>query len=179
MAYYVFVDNSNVWIEGKYTSAVNKGMAENVIEAHNKKICDNSWKLDFGKLLACVVDGNLSEVKEAIIIGSKPTDKDSLWKAMETAGFSVETHQRNQSNKEKKVDIGIAQKINDVIYEKSKEGDVLVLVMGDKDYVPVVETIERKNRKAVIAFWGNVAGELTAAASEYINLDNKFNEISH
>lgn len=30
MGYYVFVDNSNVWIEGKYASAVRKGLARDV-----------------------------------------------------------------------------------------------------------------------------------------------------
>lgn len=179
MGYYVFMDNSNVWIEGKYASAVKKGMATDILDAHNKKMCDNSWKLDFGKLLSTVVDGKLTEVKEAVVIGSKPTQKDSLWKAMETAGFTVKTHQRNQANKEKKVDTGIVQYINDTLYEKSSEGDIFVLVMGDKDYVPVVETIERKNRQVVIAFWDNVAGELIAAASNYMNLNDKFEEITH
>ncbi len=179
MGYYVFVDNSNVWIEGKYVSAVKKGMAKNVIDAHNNKICDNSWKIDFGKLLSKAVDGNLSEVKGAIIVGSKPTQKDSLWNAMESAGFTVETQQRNQDNKEKKIDTGIVQKINDTLYEESKEKDVFVLVMGDKDFMPVVEAIERKGRKVKIAFWSNAAGELIAAASENLVLDEVFDEISY
>lgn len=179
MGYYVFVDNSNVWIEGKYASAVRKGMANDIVSAHADKICDNSWKLDFGKLLSCVVDGQVNEVKEAIIIGSKPTHKDSLWKAMETAGFKVETFQRNESNKEKKVDTGIVQVINKKLYKESEEGDVFVLVLGDKDYVPTVEAIEEENRKARIVFWDNVAGELTMAASEYVRLEDKIDEISH
>lgn len=179
MAYYVFVDNSNVWIEGKYVSAVKKGLASNIVEAHNRKICDNSWKMDFGKLLSCVVDGKITDVKEAVIVGSKPTQKDSLWNAMNTAGFTVKTQQRSPSNKEKKIDTGIVQIINDTLYEISKEHDVFVLVMGDKDFVPVVEAIERKGRKAIVAFWGNVAGELIVSSSEYLNLDDKFDEISY
>ena len=31
----VYVDNSNVWIEGKYHSAVAKGMVADVYEAHS------------------------------------------------------------------------------------------------------------------------------------------------
>ena len=42
MKCYVFVDNSNVWIEGKYVSAVKKGLARDIVDAHNKKACDNS-----------------------------------------------------------------------------------------------------------------------------------------
>ena len=138
MSYYVFVDNSNVWIEGKYVSAVKKGLASNIVEAHSRKICDNSWKMDFGKLLSCVVDGKITDVKEAVIVGSKPTQKDSLWNAMNTAGFTVKTQQRNPANKEKKIDTGIVQIINDTLYETSKENDEFVLVMGDKDFVQVV-----------------------------------------
>lgn len=179
MGYYVFVDNSNVWIEGKYASAVRKGLSPDIVSAHANKICDNSWKLDFGKLLSTVVDGKVDEVKEAIIIGSKPTHKDSLWKAMETAGFKVETFQRNESNKEKKVDTGIVQVINKKLYKESEEGDIFVLVLGDKDYVPTVEAIEEENRKTRVVFWDNVAGELIMAASEYIPLETKIEEISH
>jgi len=36
----IYVDNSNVWIEGKYHSAVAKGMVADVYEAHDNKICD-------------------------------------------------------------------------------------------------------------------------------------------
>lgn len=179
MNYYVFVDNSNVWIEGKYASAVRKGNATDIVTAHAAKICDNSWKLDFGRLLSSVVDGEVDKVKEAIIIGSKPTQKDSLWKAMESAGFQVETYQRNESNKEKKVDTGIVQMINKKLYKDSEEGDMFVLVLGDRDYVPTVEAIEEEGRKVRIAFWDNVAGELIVAASEYMRLEEKIDEISH
>jgi uncharacterized LabA/DUF88 family protein len=179
MGYYVFVDNSNVWIEGKYASAVRKGYVSDIVTAHDRKICDNSWKLDFGKLLSCVVDGKLEQIKEAIIIGSKPTQKDSLWKSMEKAGFHVETCQRNVSNKEKKIDTGIVQRINKKLYRESEEGDVFVLVLGDSDYVPTVEAIEEENRKTKVVFWDNVAGELIAAASEYMPLEDKFDDISY
>lgn len=177
MGYYVFVDNSNVWIEGKYASAVKKGMATDICSAHDKKISDNSWKIDFGKLLSCAVDGDLQNVKEAIIVGSKPTQKDSLWKAMASAGFHVDTEQRNSSNKEKKVDTGIVQKINKKLFRESEEGDVFVLVLGDSDYVPTVEGVEEEGRKVKIVFWDNVAGELLVAASEYKCLNDCMEEI--
>lgn len=177
MGYYVFVDNSNVWIEGKYASAVRKGMAPDICTAHEKKISNNSWKMDFGKLLSCAVDGNIDDVKEAIIVGSKPTHKDSLWKAMESAGFTVETQERNSSNKEKKIDTGVVQIINRKLYKESEEDDVFVLVLGDSDYVPVVEAIGEEGRKTRIVFWDNVAGELTASADEFKCLNKHFHEI--
>lgn len=178
MGYYVFVDNSNVWIEGKFLSAVKKGMAESIADAHKKKISDVSWKMDFGKLLECVVDGKLEDVKEAIIVGSKPTQKDSLWNAMTRAGFRVETQQRNASNREKKIDTGIVQKINRKLYKESTEGDIFVLVLGDSDYAPVIEDVKEEKRKVRVAFWDNAAGEIVNAADEYLNLNNYFERIS-
>ena len=177
MGYYVFVDNSNVWIEGKYASAVKKKLVSDVYTAHEKKICDNSWKIDFGKLLDCAVDGDLQNVKEAIIVGSRPTQKDSLWKAMEAAGFKVDTEQRNSANKEKKVDTGIVQKINQKLYRESEPGDIFVLVLGDSDYVPTVEAIEEDGKIVKIVFWDNVAGELIASASQYKCLNEHFDDI--
>lgn len=179
MSIYVFVDNSNVWIEGKYASAVHKGLCESMIEAHRQKILNNAWKLDFGKLLVVVTENKLAEIKEAIIIGSKPTDKDSLWEAMESAGFIVHSHPRNKSNKEKKVDTGIVQAINKKLYKESQEEDVFILVMGDSDYVPVVEEIENEGRIAKIAFWQNVSGELIAAASNYLDLTPHIDNLSY
>ena len=177
MGYYVFVDNSNVWIEGKYASAVKKGMVSDICTAHDRKISDNSWKIDFGKLLSCAVDGDIANVKEAIIVASKPTQKDSLWKAMASAGFKVETEQRNFANKEKKIDTGIVQKINRKLFREAEDGDVFVLVLGDSDYVPTVEDIEADGKTAKIVFWDNVAGELVASASEYKCLNECMEEI--
>jgi hypothetical protein len=52
---FVYVDNSNVWIEGQRASAVAKGMAKDAWEAQEKGILDSSWRYDFGRLyeLAC------------------------------------------------------------------------------------------------------------------------------
>ena len=85
MSYFVFVDNSNVWIEGKVASAVAKGWAPNTYAAHASKIEDSAWRIDFGKLLSFVTDGNVTDIKHAILFGSKPPLHDSLWNAMEKA----------------------------------------------------------------------------------------------
>ena len=63
----IYVDNSNVWIEGKYHSAVEKGMVANVYDAHDNKICDMPWAYDFGKLLDIVCDGDIGDIKRAVL----------------------------------------------------------------------------------------------------------------
>ena len=67
MSYFVFVDNSNVWIEGKVASAVAKGYAANTVDAHQRGIEDSSWRIDFGKLLNCVTGGNTTDIKRAVL----------------------------------------------------------------------------------------------------------------
>jgi Protein of unknown function DUF88. len=179
MSFYVFVDNSNVWIEGKYASAVSKGWSNNIAQAHHDKILDNAWKFDFGKLLSCVSNEKLSEISEAVIIGSRPTENDSLWKAMESAGFKVDNPSRNASNKEKGVDTGLVVRISKALYRDSKEGDTFILVLGDKDYLPSVNEIIECNRKVKLVFWSNASGELIASSSEYLILDPILSTITY
>ncbi|MCI2161569.1 MAG: NYN domain-containing protein [Oscillospiraceae bacterium] len=179
MSYYVFVDNSNVWIEGKYASSVKNGWALDTIMAHENKICDNSWKIDFGRLLDFASDGDSKKIKKAFIFGSKPTDKDSLWQSMEYAGFKVIPIPRNASNKEKKVDTGIGALIDKTLYKETKPGDVLILVLGDADYVPYIKNIHDEKCKAKVVFWDNVSTELAKKADCYVNLTEHIDEISY
>ena len=51
----VYVDNSNVWIEGKYHSAVSKGMVADVYEAHDNRICDMPWAYDFVMVISPIL----------------------------------------------------------------------------------------------------------------------------
>ena len=104
MASYVYVDNSNVWIEGMHIAAVKAGLASTLQEAQSKNICDYSWSYDFGKLLS-FAGGDSANIKRAKLFGSKPPLNDSLWRAAESHGFEVITEDRNYyTNKEKKID---------------------------------------------------------------------------
>lgn len=44
MANLLYVDNSNVWIEGMYVAAAKHGLAPDVGTAVQQKICDYNWK---------------------------------------------------------------------------------------------------------------------------------------
>ena len=50
MADYIYVDNSNLYIEGKRVSAVQKGMAMNIYDAMNNRILDFNYNISFGRL---------------------------------------------------------------------------------------------------------------------------------
>lgn len=179
MAYFVFVDNSNVWIEGKIASAVAKGWAKNTSEAHIRKIEDKAWRIDFGKLLNCVTKGNISEIRNAVLFGSKPPHNDSLWHSMSSAQFEVIALDRNIAGKEKAIDTGITAKIAKSLYKYASKGDTFVLVMGDKDFKPALEAIRDEGCTSIVAFWDNASAELISEADEYIDLTVQLQNISH
>ncbi len=172
MGLFVYVDNSNVWIEGCRLSAVAKGMAPNLFAAMNDDIVDMSWSYDFGRLyeLACP-PGEL--IGRSALFGSRPPPNDSLWQRARDEGFEVITYERNASNREKKIDVDIAVTMTEdsFLYMKS-ERDTVVLVAGDADYVPAVEKLQHRGFKVQCLFWGQASRELRELCDDFINLDS-------
>ena len=80
MANLLYVDNSNVWIEGLHVAAYASGMTPDVWTAVKGNICDHSWNLDFGKLFA-FAGGEKVHVRKAALFGSRPPKNDSVWDA--------------------------------------------------------------------------------------------------
>jgi hypothetical protein len=76
MANYLYVDNSNVWIEGMRVSAVANAIAPDLWTAIDNRIVDYNWKIDFGKLHE-FAGGD--EIGRAVLYGSRPPANDSLW----------------------------------------------------------------------------------------------------
>ena len=179
MGYHIFVDNSNVWIEGQYASAVNKKQANNMSDAHDNNVKDDSWRIDFGKLLDLVTDKNPMDIKTALLLGSKPPRNDTLWNTAKSAGFEVELLTRNAQNREKAIDTGIVQKLDKCLYRKATEGDIFILVAGDKDFIHSIRAIREENLTARVVFWDNISGELKAEANEFIDLSQRIQEITY
>jgi hypothetical protein len=171
MANLLYVDNSNVWIEGMHVAAFAHGVAPDVWSAVQNKICDYSWKLDFGKLFQ-FAGGDRAAVKKAALFGSRPPQNDSVWDAARRHGFEVTTYDRNVANHEKKIDTDIvATMIEDSFVIGVPGEDEITLVSGDADYVPAVEKLKQRGYTVDVVFWGHAARELKHAASRFINLD--------
>jgi len=172
MSTYIYVDNSNVWIEGKHVSAVEKGMAANLDVAMKHCICDQYWTYDFGKLLQFTV-GDLSKIGRAVLFGSKPPITDTLWDAARSAGFEVKTEDRSYyTNKEKKIDMGIGTTIlEDSFIRMTPGSDDVVLVAGDRDYVPVVESLKSRGIEFNVCFWNHASSELKNLANNFYSLN--------
>ena len=171
MANLLYVDNSNVWIEGMRVSAVQKGIIPDIRTAMDGNILDHGWKLDYGRLFG-FAGGQKAEVKRAVLYGSIPPRNDSLWAAAKHKGFEVVTHDRNIQNKEKKIDVNIASDMVADSYELlDVERDEITLVAGDKDYVPAIERLRRRDVKVEVVFWAHAAQELKQACTRFTPLD--------
>ena len=171
MPNFLYVDNSNVWIEGMHVAAVQRGIAPDVWAAIEERICDYNWKLDFGRLYE-FAGGDSSDVGRAVLYGSRPPANDSLWTVARNRGFEVIVHDRNASNREKKIDTNITADLIDDSHVLMKVGrDEITLVAGDKDYVPAVEKLRGRGFTIHVVFWNHVARELREAASKFVSLD--------
>jgi uncharacterized LabA/DUF88 family protein len=170
MKNFLYVDNSNVWIEGMYVSAVAQGMAPNLAFAHEHKRCDYSWKLDFGKLIQ-FAGSEKHEIGRAVLYGSRPPQNDSLCAAAKRNGFEVIVHDRNPSG-EKKVDTNIVTDIITDSYERAKaKGDEIALVSGDADFVPTIDALGKRAFHVNVVFWSHASREIRDAATEFTALN--------
>lgn len=170
MANFIYVDNSNIFIEGQRVSAVKRGMAANIYEAMNRGILDFAWNIDYGRLYE-IVCGDRQDVGTARLWGSPPPG-DSFWEMVKRKGWEVQIYDRNVAGKEKKVDTAIAFHIAKDAYTKiDRSANEITLVAGDKDYSPAVEGLVKDGFNVCVAFWGHAAKELRDVATSVFNLD--------
>lgn len=169
MANYLYVDNSNVWIEGMHVAAVAQGLAPDIWTAQEQRITAH-WRIDFGRLFE-FAGGERSDVARAVLYGSRPPAADSLWHAAELGGFEVVVYDRNAANREKKIDTKIATDIVADSFQLMKAGDEVTLVAGDRDYVPAVERVTGRDLPFHVVFWQHAAAELKSMATSFTALD--------
>ena len=178
MANLLYVDRSNYWIEGMHVAAFQNGLAPDVWSAVQHKICDYSWKEDFGKLFQ-FAGGDRADVKKAALFGSRPPPNDSIWEAAKRKGFEPVVYDRNVVNREKKIDTDIvATMIVDSYELADPKADEFTLVAGDTDYVPAVDKLRARGFRVDVVFWGHASRELKQAASRFVNLDQFLRNLS-
>ncbi|CAG8568974.1 19679_t:CDS:2 [Gigaspora margarita] len=154
----VFVDNSNLFIEGKYTV----GRIEKVGNFDYRR---NSYQLnqlyvDHGRLLSTVLKERRMG-SDPVIVGSRPPPNDLLWDQIRKRGFHVTVYDR-VANKEK------------------KDPGTILLVAGDSDYYPVLTRALDKNWKVETWFWSlGMSGDLTKQPFIYYCLDKYYQHFSY
>lgn len=171
MADWIYVDNSNVFIEGQRVSAVRQGMALTIQDAFRNRVLDFNYRISFGKLYQFVAGNQPTETARAMLFGSRPPSNDAIWDLAKRAGFEVITHDRNIANKEKKIDTGIVAAMTRDAYKNAKAGDVFTIVSGDGDYVPAVEQMIADGFQVDVVFWDHASRELADVCSNFISLN--------
>ena len=180
MAELVYVDNSNVFIEGKRAKAVEAGLAMNIHDAMNNRILDQAYKIDFGRLHDFIAGEDENKIKRCMLFGSRPPANDSLWKIARKVGFEVVVEDRNVANKEKKIDTGIvAAMTKDAYTITDKENDTITLVAGDGDFVPSVRQLVEDGFNVEVVFWAHASHELKAVCSKFVELNSMLNHLAY
>ena len=166
---YVYVDNSNVFIEGKKIAARRRNLGET----------DFSFRLDFGELYNFVAEYDPSKIARALLLGSRPPTSEKVWNIATRAGFEVVIIDRNSDNREKKVDTGIVAAMIRDAYTKAAKTDVITLVAGDSDYVPAVEMLVADGFHVEVVFWSSASAELKRVCSRFIELDRHLDALEY
>lgn len=170
----IYLDDSNLWIEGKKVSAVDKGLALNIWEATETRTFDNTFRVDFGKVLEIA---NNEPIKIARFYGSKPPERDTVWNRAKQVGFRLTILDRNVRNKEKGVDSSMVADIIEDKYELAQPGDVFILITGDADYVPAIDKLHAKNYEVHVLFWDHASTELKRAADKFQSLNGYLTQL--
>ena len=129
-------------------------------------------KVNFKEILREAVNGR--KLVRAIAYGVRAGEKDeeSFHKALDGIGFEVKLKDLQVfygGNKKADWDVGLA--IDSI--ELAPKLDVVVLVSGDGDYIPLVEHLKRALgcKVEVLAFGRSCSGKLKEACDEFVDLD--------
>ncbi|GES85428.1 NYN domain-containing protein [Rhizophagus clarus] len=142
---HVFIDNSNVEIEGKK------------LISKLEKIYENQLHIDYGRLLKTVLNGRQIG-DDPIFVGSRPPPNDSIWRELTSLGCRVTVFDRNAVNQEKEVDNELGASISDAIQEYKRPG-IIALVAGDGDYRPELRRALLRGWSVEIWFWDHAMSQ--------------------
>jgi uncharacterized LabA/DUF88 family protein len=154
---YIFVDHSNLWIEGQ------KFQAKKLLDAE----IDKRYRVDLGKFLHLLA--NSRNISKAFLYGSVPPPNDSVWKAARKKNFDVKTFQRSGSGREKELDVAMAHDITNLdklIYTESGGNVIFIAVTGDRDLKPPIDDVLDNNIPVELWSWDD------SLASDFRRLAN-------
>ena len=133
-------------------------------------------KVNFSRILETATAGRQMIRSLAYVVRASVPEEQTFFDALERGGFEVKTKDVQifpGGVKKGDWDVGIAI---DMI-RLAPRLDVLVLVSGDGDYVPLVEYLQNQGyRVEVVAFGKSTSGKLITAADEFVDMDETYQE---
>ena len=129
---WIYVDDSNIWIEAKKLASIVKGL---------KTTEDHRVRIDVGKLTDVVAEHR--PVAQGFLYGSEPPPIDTVWEKIEQRGWKVAREKRSRkTGKEKKVDTKLVADVTERACTTPKEErSTIVLITGDADAIPAMEKV--------------------------------------
>ncbi len=163
---HVFVDNSNVLLEGRRFSEMKKKRRSKL-----GSFLDDRYEIDWGKFLYLLKESDTRVLAEVpILYGSRPPANDSVWRRIREDGFDTKVFDRNIRNKKKGVDMEMGMDVAERLHTVSPPATI-VIAAGDADYIPAVARAQSKGWVVEVWFWSNAAGDLKKAANRFSLLD--------
>ena len=177
---WVFVDDSNIWIEAKKLKSKLKGFITRE---------DHRLRIDMGKL-ASVIAGD-RYVESGILYAAEPPPIADVWRNIETkAGWYVDRSERGRRStrgNEKQIDAKlVADATATAIVTPPHQRTTMAFVTGDANVVPALKKIVRQEGWTVeIYMWSqSISNSLLEFAAEesdrvkIISLDDYLDKIS-
>lgn len=131
-------------------------------------------KMNFRKLLETIANGRELTRAIAYIVQKEAIDQSAFIDALKRLGYEIKSKElriRLDGTAKGDWDMGIAI---DAIGMASKL-DVVVLVSGDGDFVPLVEMLKAQGCKVeVFSFEKSTSAELIKAATEYVAIEKSW-----
>ena len=132
---WIFVDDSNIWIEGKKLRAKVQ---------HLKTAEDPRARIDIGRLTDVVAKGR--NVIKGTLYGSEPPKVDTVWNKIRKMGWVVPAPKKRSliTGKEKKVDAQLVADVTELACTTDeKERGTIIIISGDSDATPAIEKVLR------------------------------------
>ena len=138
---WIYVDDSNLWIEGKKAYA----QAHKLLTSEDPRA-----RFDIGQLNEVVAEGR--EVSGRMLYGSKPPPVDTVWAKMEEQGWNVDIKQKSyHTRKEKQVDVQLVTDVVSLVH-RMKNGTVII-VSGDSELLPAINEVLSRGWKVEVWSW--------------------------
>lgn len=177
MTDFIYVDNSNFFIEGARISAVSRGLVPSLDEALSSRIIDQSYRIDFHKLYRLLVADTAAGDTRARIFGSRNLSNGDVWEEAARAGFEVIVHDRIPGGREKKVDTSLVLAMARDAYRNGRSTDRFIIVSGDNDYCPAISQLRQDGFNVEVLFWSHAGRQIKHAANRFIPLDEHVNAL--
>ncbi len=163
MRSYIFVDNSNIFIEGQKAAAM----------AENSETQGKLYRLDFGRLFRYLTPKGstaffqLDSELFPKLYGSEPPPLDTLWQILKQMGVGLKVFQRNPRGIEKRVDAALIIDVSRLVYKLQPKPDgEIVIVAGDLDYYDLVGLAKGAGWNVRIVCWRHAtAGPLQSLSA--------------